>query len=266
MKFQQTVLVADMDDTLLDDKKRISKRNKDAIREFQNSGGIFTVATGRSIAGFSPYQNDLKIKIPVILYNGGCIYDCEKKQILWVKELDESVKRYIEKLIEVFPLLGIQIMTDKIYSFNLTPICKAYMDRESVDYLEISNIRDVQERWIKVELVYDLVDREKLNTYLQNNLIPGCRCIDTGEYSLEIVKKDVSQGDAILRLQKLMGFKDKKLCCIGDHNNDYEMISIADVSFAVKNGLKKIKEKVNFIVTDNENDAIAETIEKIKQL
>ena len=63
-----------------------------------------------------------------------------------------------------------------------------------------------------------------------------------------------------------MGFKDKKLCCIGDHNNDYEMISIADVSFAVKNGLKKIKEKVNFIVTDNENDAIAETIEKIKQL
>ena len=93
MKFQQTVLVADMDDTLLDDKKRISKRNKDAIREFQNSGGIFTVATGRSIAGFSPYQNDLKIKIPVILYNGGCIYDCEKKQILWVKELDESVKR-----------------------------------------------------------------------------------------------------------------------------------------------------------------------------
>ncbi|MDO5409675.1 MAG: HAD family hydrolase [Lachnospiraceae bacterium] len=266
MKPQQTVFVSDMDDTLFNDRKQISARNRKAIQEFQKAGGVFTVATGRSIVGFSPYQKELEIRVPVILYNGSCIYDYQKKEILWVRELEENVKDYVQEIMKQFPLLGVQIMTRKIYSCHPTPVCKEYIEREHLSYIEISDIREVKEPWIKVEFISDLVDREKLNTYITGHPLPGCRCIDTGEYSLEIVKEGVSKGDAVLRFRKIIKAEEKKLCCIGDHNNDYEMIRVADVGFAVKNALQHIKNEADIVVADNEHDGVAEAIEIMKQL
>ena len=78
MNPNQLMLVSDMDDTLFDSRKHISDRNRNAIWEFQKKGGLFTVATGRSVTGLRPYQQMINIQMPVILYNGSCIYDYQK--------------------------------------------------------------------------------------------------------------------------------------------------------------------------------------------
>lgn len=105
------MLVSDMDDTLFDSRKHISDRNLNAIWEFQKKGGLFTVATGRSVIGLRPYQQMINIQMPVILYNGSCIYDYQKRQMVWVKQLPECIKAYVKELALEFPNLGIQIMT-----------------------------------------------------------------------------------------------------------------------------------------------------------
>ncbi|MBR5496163.1 MAG: HAD hydrolase family protein, partial [Oscillospiraceae bacterium] len=49
-KFSKKLLLAtDMDGTLLTTDKRITKENLDAIDKFTKAGGIFTIATGRSL-------------------------------------------------------------------------------------------------------------------------------------------------------------------------------------------------------------------------
>ena len=75
MNLEKTIFISDMDETLFDNEKHISDRNLKAIMEYQKKGGIFTVATGRSIIGFRSYRDILNIQMPVILYNGSCIYD-----------------------------------------------------------------------------------------------------------------------------------------------------------------------------------------------
>lgn len=266
MNLQQIILVSDMDDTLFDNSKRVSKNNKKAIDEFEKAGGIFSVATGRSIMGFSSYQKELGLKVPVILYNGSCIYDYKNEEFLWVKPLEESIKYYVKEITEKFPLLGVNIMTRKIYTYHPTPLCKEDIIKEKLSYIEVSDVCEVKEPWIKVEFILDLVNVKEILAYIKKYPIKGCRCICTGEYSLEIVDADVSKGDAVLRLQKALKAKDRKLCCVGDHNNDYEMICVADVGFAVANALKRIKDKADIVVTDNEHDAIANAIEIIKKI
>ena len=44
------------------------------------------------------------------------------------------------------------------------------------------------------------------------------------------------------------------------------MIQAADVGFAVGNALECIKDKADFIVSDNDHDAVAEAIERMEQL
>ena len=55
MDLGKTIFISDMDETLFDDDKQISAKNKEAIVDYQKKGGRFTVATGRSIIGFRPY-------------------------------------------------------------------------------------------------------------------------------------------------------------------------------------------------------------------
>ena len=267
MNPNQLMLVSDMDDTLFDSRKHISDRNRNAIWEFQKKGGLFTVATGRSVIGLRPYQQMINIQMPVILYNGSCIYDYQKRPMVWVKKLPECIKAYVKELALEFPNLGIQIMTESgIYTCRPTPIYMQFVKRESLPYTEVPEPEEFPGNWIKAELTTDLMNPEALDACLEATMPEGCRWLATGVYSREIVASEVSKGSAVLRYRKLFGLSDRKLCCIGDHNNDYEMIQAADVGFAVGNALECIKDKADFIVSDNDHDAVAEAIEHMEQL
>lgn len=267
MEFGQIILISDMDGTLFDRKKGISDRNLKAIGRFREKGGLFTVATGRSLTGLRPYQERMRIRMPVILYNGSCIYDYQKERMIWMKELPKQVKVYVNDLVSEFPDMGIQIMAESgIYTYHPTPLYTRFMEREKLPYMEVKDTKEFPENWIKVEMTTDLMEGHLLDAYLRETLPDGCRWLDTGDESREIVASGVSKGSAILWYRELLGLSDKIFCCIGDHNNDYEMLQAADIGFAVENALEVIKEKADFIVSDNNHDAVAEAIAQIEQL
>ena len=112
----------------------------------------------------------------------------------------------------------------------------------------------------------DLVEQNDFDGFLASTIPDNVRWLATGTYSREIVSADASKGDAVSRYRKLLNLSDKTICCIGDHNNDYEMIQVADVGIAVSNALEKIKKVADVIVGDNEHDAVAEAIKQIEQL
>lgn len=264
MDLSNVLFVSDMDETLLNSNKVITNNNIKAIRMLQNHGGTFTVATGRSITGFSPYKNIIKPNIPVILYNGAVIYDINKEKIIWSNYLDESVKKYIQAISTTFPRIGIQVMSPEgVFSYNSTPAFVNFMNREGLPFTKVSSMDELPKDWIKAEMTRDLIDMKAFDTYIKKNLIPKHRYIYTGDNSCEIIKEDVSKGDALKRLIDYLKFKDKKVYCIGDHNNDIEMISYAHIGFAVGNSLKKVKKIANIVVATCDENPISEAISYI---
>ena len=70
------LIVTDIDDTLLPHDGEIPKRNLEAIHRFQQKGGKFTFATGRSHYHCAELYKTLGINVPSAQNNGAYIYDC----------------------------------------------------------------------------------------------------------------------------------------------------------------------------------------------
>lgn len=267
MKPDQLILISDMDGTLLDSQKHISPKNLNAILDFQKRGGIFTVATGRSMVGMRPYYRTMDLRVPVVLYNGSCIYDFRKNKMIWMKRLPESMNAFVKTLAAEFPNLGIQALAESgIYAYHSTPVFVESMRRENLPYIEVSGLEEFPDNWIKTEMTTDLVSPAELDHCLENTMPDGCRWLTTGDHAREIMPSSVSKGSAVRQYLELQKLSDRVLCCIGDHNNDYEMIQTADVGFAVGNALEHIKETADFVVSDNDQDAVAEAIRLMEHL
>ena len=83
----QTVKIffTDMDDTLLNSEKQVTKENMDAISEALAAGHKIVFNTGRPLSGFLPILKELGLDREgcyAIAFNGGLIYDCAAKKTL----------------------------------------------------------------------------------------------------------------------------------------------------------------------------------------
>lgn len=73
MKLQDIFLVSDLDGTLIGANHTIPQRNIDAIRRFQEQGGRFAVATGRSVNSGERYCRQVQPKGLCVMLNGSIL-------------------------------------------------------------------------------------------------------------------------------------------------------------------------------------------------
>ena len=118
-KFDGYLICTDLDDTLLTSDKKISDENMKAIEYFKNEGGLFTFATGRIPQSTGQYVELAKPNAPVIVYNGGGIYDWKNKKFLFRTDLEPGASEVIKYITSQFDFAGVEIVTvDDLY------ICK----------------------------------------------------------------------------------------------------------------------------------------------
>ena len=110
--FSGVLLASDFDGTLSAGKAGIPDRVKKAVAEFTAEGGYFTVSTGRTYMGFHAYSPEL-INAPVMLANGGMIYDYEKKEIVALEGIGNEAIDDLRAVRDRFPSVSIEM-----YAFN----------------------------------------------------------------------------------------------------------------------------------------------------
>ena len=69
------LVVTAVDGTLLEAGYGIPRRNLDAIEQFEEKGGRFTLCTGRCRKSVERFMEWLPLSAPAILCNGSYIYD-----------------------------------------------------------------------------------------------------------------------------------------------------------------------------------------------
>ena len=73
-KFDGVMIVTDLDGTLLKNDKSISQENLQAIRYFQEMGGLFSCVTGRVPHGAKAVVDILQPNAPCGHGNGGAVW------------------------------------------------------------------------------------------------------------------------------------------------------------------------------------------------
>lgn len=261
--FNGYILVSDMDGTLINGERKISKDDRDAIEYFTQNGGLFTIATGRMLPSANRFAKELNLSLPIILYNGSKVYDYSKDEVVLEYSLEEERKKVINKLLEDRDDIGIEVYSEEnIYIFKS---CK-YTDRfTKLGYDVIYDIdEDVwNKKWTKILIVGD---KDTID-YLEDNFkekydseIP----IRSGDKYLEVVPKYTSKGQALKDLMKKYELDKFKLVTVGDNMNDKELIEEAHYGFVVKNGNERLLKLANYIAPSNNDSPISYIVKFIE--
>lgn len=89
-KFDGVLLASDFDNTLLNTETarrtgaevpEVSRRNWEALEYFMAGGGRFAIATGRALAAFIKFADQVPMNAPGIVCNGAALYDFRRGSI-----------------------------------------------------------------------------------------------------------------------------------------------------------------------------------------
>lgn len=261
-KFENILLLSDMDGTLLNSQGVVSKENQQAVKYFTDQGGLFGIATGRSQLNSVLFLDEIKVNAPCILYNGGGVYDFTLKRFLTLYELSKTrLTVFLEYCLKEFSDVAIQVYCPEM-CYIVSPESKAdayfIATHQPCKFCQIEDINNLL--WIKILLCGKPEVLKVLNNQMKNfKLEHELSWVFSSETFLEFLPYGVSKGSALLRMKEMLGNKIKAYA-VGDYNNDIEMLQIADVGIATKNAIASLKDVADIITVSNDENAIADII------
>ena len=261
----KTLYISDLDGTLLTSDQRTSDFTNKTINELTDKGMLFSYATARSFNTSKIVTTGLKVKMPIIVYNGTLIKDGTTGDVLIKNTFN---KQQAEELLYDLIQNGIYPI---VYSFTDGTEHFSYI-REKVSKAESEFLftRKGDPRDRPVESLAELIsgevfyftcidDQRKLEPiYNKYKDIHKCFCqrdIYTGEQWLEIIPEAASKANAAKQLKKLTGCD--KTVVFGDGINDIDMFLTADESYAVVNADPAVKHFATGIIASNNDDGVA---------
>ena len=263
-------LFLDLDGTLLNDQKQITPGNRRAIERALDAGHKIIITSGRPLVGTAPLADSLGLDKPgcyVIAYNGCIFYDNYKKEVIYRSTLPLPL---VKAVFEEANKRGIHIQTYDETKVLVEPRCDnatvaEYCRRIHVEWDVIPDISMLTREPEKI-LFIDYHERKPLDDFRvwidEHHGDELDTCYSNANY-VEILKKGINKGEAILRLAGLLGIPSKDTISAGDAENDITMIRTAGIGCAMANAIPEIKEAADYItVHDNNHDGIAEIIEK----
>lgn len=271
---KQIKLIAfDLDGTVLDSLKRLSGRNRAALKACAEKGIVLAPATGRAAAGISPAIRDIPGVRYGITTNGGTITDLKTGEILDRQTISGEKALRLMKVISRYhamydPYINGRGITqpefyDHMDEFGLTPVIQE-MVRATRDV--VLNIQDyVKQTGAEVEKINiylaDLKDREPLQRELEQE--EGLSITSSLYNNLEVNDAKATKGQALKRLADYLNIPMEAVMAFGDGGNDLSMIQAAGTGVAMANGLETVKAAADYITLDNDQDGVADAIEKL---
>ena len=81
-------------------------------------------------------------------------------------------------------------------------------------------------------------------------------------YFLEILPRGIDKGQSLERLLEHLGLPREALIACGDGYNDLSMIQYAGLGVAMENAVLPVRKEADYVTASNNEDGVAEVIEK----
>jgi len=259
-KFDGTLLLCDMDGTLLNSQKQITDKNLSAIRYFTDNGGLFSLATGRTVHSASKYFKELPINAPISVFNGSVVYDIHNQKPIWEMFLDDKGKKLTYEVMEKFKDVGIEVSTSlRTHLCRGSEISKRHFAMVGFDYI-LEDINDIKAPWIKLNFTAEHERLLDVAIYLEERAPDEYFIVFSAPYFLEMMDKNANKGLSALKIADYCGIDRDRLYTIGDNYNDIEMLECAKISFAPENAEDDVKNTASVVVSNNNSDSIADVV------
>lgn len=265
-----TLLVTDLDGTLLNNEHKISELNSKSIKRFQLDGGLITFATGRMEETTFQFIEELNINVPIISYNGARLYCPTKKKRLYLEELTISEEIW-RILLNKQKEMGIFIYKNNHpFILERNAIVEEFEKKERIK-CKIGSLDDFVNKPItKILLIMKAVSPTvhvpeliELEKEIQLHKAE-CETIFSESNYLELLPPGTSKGKGLNKLINYLGNKDIFTVAVGDNLNDISLLNKANLGIAVQNAQPELKKHADLVIEKSNNEhAIAFVIDTI---
>ncbi len=259
------LLVSDFDDTLVNRKKHLPERTKEALKWFVSQGGLFTLASGRGLASVRLQAPGLPIGAPVIAANGTQIYDLMQERMLFEAEFQDTAQADFAETLAAFPISAVEIFGDgQNYAVRSNEITKFHLEITHQHAKEAA-LEDVPMPWVYAKFEDTHEHLEEMKRWMMARFGDRYGIFFSHPMLLEITPGGCNKGTGVIKLAELLGVDRANLYCAGDNENDLAMLEAAAVGFTPAGSTQAALDVADVVVCDCDQGAIADVVEYLKQ-
>jgi len=269
---QVKLIALDLDGTALSSKRELTKRTRTAIENAIKKSVHVVIATGRAHSALPVEVFGVDGMNYLITSNGAIITDIRTDEIIYsncidVKALEDTISllRNYNFMLEVF-IKGYAYVDKKIYD----KVSDMNLKQHHKDY--IIETRKPIENLLDFALMHkELVENINVNFEYQNDrsmmrqvlgTLKNVTVTTSFDHNLEIGGATTSKADAIKFLCDKYGISQSEVMACGDSPNDMAMLKFSGIPVAMGNAKGEVKEIAKYVSSTNDEDGVAEAIER----
>lgn len=267
MKYK--LLVLDVDGTLLNDEREISKRTLAALLKVQQMGVRIVLASGRPTYGLMPLTKTLELGNYggfVLSYNGCQIIKAQNGEILFERRINPEMLPYLEKKARKN---GFAIFTYHDDTLITDSPDNEYIKNEAL----LNNLKIIREDEFSTAIDFApckcmlVSDKEKaligLEQHWEKRLAGTLDAFRSEPYFLEVVPCGVNKANTLGALLEHLGVTREEVIAVGDGVCDVTMLQLAGMGVAMGHSQDSVKVCADYVTASNEEDGVALAVEKL---
>ena len=267
MKYK--LLVLDVDGTLLNNEKEISKRTLASLLKVQQMGIRIALASGRPTYGLMPLAKILELGNYggfIVSYNGCQIINAQNGEILFERRINPEMLPNLEKKAHkngfaIFTYHDDTLLTDSPNNEHIRTEAK------------LNNLKIIKEEDFSIAIDFApckcmlVSDDEEALTGLEEHWkrrLNGTLDVFRSEpYFLEVVPCGIDKANTLGALLSHLNITREEVIAIGDGVCDVNMLQIAGLGIAMGHSQDSVKVCADYVTASNEEDGVAQAVEKM---
>ena len=264
------LIALDLDGTLLDDRKQISRRSLRALRAAADQGVLLVPATGRTVAGIPAELLALPGVRYAITANGARVMDLAENRALSEDYIPRDLALQVYDLLTQYECLVDLFQDGQGYTTEANAAqadryvpenLRAYVLNSRVRLPDLRTFIAQQERGLEKLTLFFLSEDQRQKAWAKVAAL-GLEVVSSLPLNMEISAAGVTKGSGLRALAGALDLPAEALMACGDGGNDIPMITAAGLGVAMGNAFPEVKAAADFITRTNNEDGIAYAIHK----
>ena len=258
------LVATDIDGTILRDDFTFSEGVKKCIKDLAEKGIHVILSTGRMYSSTKIISKELGLEEPVISYQGAIVKNTVgNEDVIYQKNLDIKTAKEIIKWARKNNIHLNLYDKDILYVEDDDYIVQRYSKERYTKY-QIKPFNEIEITQIHKLLAIDFNNPDKVTQWKEemSKKYPNLHVVKSTPYFCEFSNCDATKGKALTYLCDLWGIKQEEVLCIGDQDNDLELLSVGGIKVAMGNATKNLKNIADFVTNTVDNDGFVKAVNK----
>lgn len=264
---QYEMLVLDIDGTLTNSRKEVSKATAKAVIDLQERGKTVVLASGRCFAGIRETAAEIdleKYDSYILAFNGAAIMNSRTKELVYNVQLPaDMIAPLYEAACQMDLGISVYHGEEIVTGRRIDPYIKTDARACNMTIREVDNFPEFVDFPVnKCLLSGEPSKMEKILPELKERFSDRISVFRSDPCYIEMMPKNIDKAYSLGKLLDKLGLSKEKMVCVGDSYNDITMIEYAGLGVAMGNALDEVKKKANFVTDSNDEDGIVKVIEE----